>query len=149
MKVVQLLKGVTYLFNTKIKAGNAELIESNSVIALVQDPFENNPNNNNVALKTEPIEIDLYYSEEFLFRLNFIFQNTDGSIGWESKPDKNNQSQNFIINLRHAAGVVATTTAVYVASAGDGSKFYVSFSVAEAGFGTQLTYSIYRVRSSS
>jgi len=136
------------MYSSKITSGDAEIIESNSVISFNPAPYGKNPIKNK-SIEPSPIKIDCYFGKHFLFRLHFEFvitEENDGRPSWKSKPS-GQQTQKFIIrNLHKSKGSISSSMAFDVASSSDGSIFYVSFSATELDFSVKLEYTIYRIK---
>lgn len=142
------------MLSTKIRSGNAEVIESNSVISFVPGPFGENPLvKSNKINPPNPIEIDFYHGNEFMFQLYFEFVDSNENSGhpsWESVPIKNTKTQKFIIkNLKKAKHSISNSLAFDIASAADGSMFYISFTATELEFSVKLDYTVYKVKGDS
>jgi hypothetical protein len=137
------------VYSSKIRSGNAEVIDSNTVLAFVPSPFEKKKSGYSQIEEPKPIQIDLFYSGDLLFRLYFDFQNDEKyeNPSWESSPDLSTKTQKFIIkNINRANGrPVGSNHAFEFADGADGSKFLVSFTAVEVPFGVQFTYTVYRV----
>ncbi len=135
------------MYTSKIQSGEAEIIESNSIIAFNPAPYGKNPIKNN-SNKPRPIDINCYFKAEFLFRLRFEFIETkenQGRPSWKSEPE-GNQTQRFIIrNIHKSKGPISSSLAFDVASSSDGSVFYVAFSATDLDFNIKLEYTIYKI----
>lgn len=136
------------MYSSKLRSGEAEIIDSNTVISFNPAPYGKNPLKNKTK-EPRPIEIDCFFKKEFLFRLRFEFidsNDDNGKPSWRSEP-AGNKTQKFVIkNLYNSAGPIGSFLAFDVASSSDGSVFYVSFSVTELQLNVKLDYTIYRIK---
>lgn len=136
------------MYTKKIHSGNAEVIDTDSVFAFVPDLLDEK--NNVKDFSPKPIDVELFFQDELLFRLRFEFRIVDKESqnpGWESIPEKETKTQKFILkNIGRTKEPIGSASAFEVATAGDGSKFYVAFSAKDHIFGVKLDYTVFRVR---
>jgi hypothetical protein len=134
------------LFTAKINSKFADIIDSNSIVIPVLK--EKQKDKNLELLSENPIDIDVSYLDEFLFRLHFKFLETKTKhASLSMKGDKNSGTMEFVLeNISAAQRSIAPPTAVEVAKDNNGNTFYLSFIVTSSPYAINLSYTIYLVK---
>ncbi|WP_062513923.1 hypothetical protein [Halobacillus sp. KGW1] len=136
------------MFKTTLKSGDAEIIDSNSVLSFVPDVKESRVKPK--ELIPAPIEVNISYFEDFLLKLIFQFDKNSYLKGSSWKSEANNDNKTITItitnlqnmNQKHTIDTLGTQE---LAKLEDGGKLYLSFSVKEISYGVNLTYTLFYV----
>lgn len=132
------------MYSAKLSSEVAKIIESNTVVCPV--PNELGAGEGEI-LATNPINVDIFYQEEYLFRVNFTFDNESQEYAsLEYQADNKNKSFNFTLyNISDAKKPIAPPSAIKLAKGNNVSTFYLSFMVVPSPYAVQLSYTIYLV----
>ena len=132
------------MYTSKLTSKFAEIIDSNTIVSPV-------PNSEGFVegetLTNNPISVDILYEKEFLFSINFIFDNESQEYAsLEYLANKEKKSFDFTLyNISEAQRPIAPPSAIKLARGNNISTFYLSFIVIPSPYAVQLSYTVYLV----